>query len=154
MPEWFFLLFILGIIVGEHHERRHRRVHRRTASIELLFGDSHMANGSVALGSAVTVTINPREADGVTLSGGTVSGANWSISDPNFATFSILSNTTTKWTPTGTVGTATISVTATVTDLDGVVVANLVGVGNLTVTAGANDARTVSIDLTFTVVPA
>lgn len=150
LPTLIFITVAL-LVLFVLSRRKKRTAAQRTDSIELLFGENKtMANGSTPIGTPVLVTIVPLEGDGVTPSGGTVSLANWSSSNPNLATFGLTSAASTTWTPTGAVGTSDLSVTCTVTDLDGTIVANLTGTGTLTVTAGAGDARTVSINLTFT----
>lgn len=108
-----------------------------------------MANtpGTEAVAQTVILTIVPIEADGVTVTpGAVVSAQTYTVSDPTIATQVLNADGTASYTGVA-AGTATISVTATVTDSDGTV-GNFTGTTTLTVT-GAATGRTAGLQLNF-----
>lgn len=111
-----------------------------------------MAAGSTTVSTPIVATVQPLQANGTLTPGSVVKSVNWAIADNSIATFSVDFTTfACTFSPVKT-GTTVVTATATIVDADGVTVV-LDGTGTLTVTAGANDARTVSIDIVFSPAP-
>lgn len=102
--------------------------------------------GSVAVGATLTGTIVPLEADGTTITpGAVVSSPSYSVSDTAIATVTTNPDGTATFTGVAP-GTVTVSVTALVTDADGVA-QNFSTTNTLAVTGASG--RTASIQLNF-----
>lgn len=161
----FIFLFASYLIMSEHEERHiihifeemlhelrliehHLRSHpHQSKSIEIKFGGTMPAIPiSEAIGQSTTATAVPMEADGTTPTpGATLSGVTWTVDNPAIVTQTINADNTASYKAVA-VGTATVTVSATVKDSDGTT-ASFTATNTITVTQPTG--RTAGLQINF-----
>jgi hypothetical protein len=122
------------------------RLTPRTTSIKIQFGDTMANTVTELVGQSVTATVVPLEADGSTTTpGAVVSAQTWTLAATGVVTLTSNADGSASFVAVA-AGTATVDVSATVTDSDGTV-GNFTTTGTITVTAPTG--RTASIAISF-----